>query len=616
MATVIDSLLIELGLDTSKFNSAAQKSVEELRDFQEQATKSFKNTQQGAKNAGDGFEKARNALVSLGVAFIGIKGFTNLAQQMTTTNAGLGRTAELFKMSARELDAWGGVLKSVGGDANDFQSSIQSIQQGVAGIQFGDTAILETLAKLQALGAYDYSKQEVDIYKLADAIKRFSDINGEQAAYVQAQAMGINRNFFMVLKQGSGVVRELYGENYRLSGVTEENTKKAQKLQEAWGKVGQALSGATNQITDQMYPSLEKLAGVTQLSLEKFVEWDKSMDGGLSKAVIFAGGIGTLMSAFQLLGVSVATQMATVAKWGSTVQGIVTSGWFMRFLGAVGLATYSEGLNKGEDKEIRKIREAQDKELGITRNEKTGAIEKFSPSEDKEKRKFQEEQLTKMGVTWNAKTGEIINNGRPAAPASKEAAENFGNLEKKYNLPAGMLDKIWEIESSRGKNMESPAGATGHFQFMPKTAAQYGLSREDTYDLNKSSDAAARMMSDLMKQFKGDERKAIAAYNWGSGNVTNKGIDQLPDETIKYLQKYGVGAPPQQNQDYLKNNARYMGANVAAPANQTSSTSNSEVNIQNVNVQTQATDAKGIAQDMKMAIQNNSLINMGMVGNR
>ena len=364
MATVIDSLLIELGLDTSKFDASQKKSVEELRKFDEQAQKTSKNTQQGAKNVGDGFEKARNALISLGVAFIGIKGFTNFTQQMTTTNAGLGRTAELFKMSARELDAWGGVLKSVGGDANDFQSSMQAIQQGVANIQFGDTAILETLAKLQALDSYDYAKHEVDIYKLADAIKRFAEVNGEQAAYTQAQAMGINRNFFMILKQGGDVTRQLYEDSYKLSGVTEENTQKAKKLQEAWGRVGQALSGASNQVMDQMYPSLEKLAGVTELSIEKFVEWDKSMQGGLSNALVFAGGLATLMGAFRFLGVSIATQIATVAKWGLAIEGVVASPWFARFTGALGLLTYSEGLNKGEDAEVAKIHAAQDQASG------------------------------------------------------------------------------------------------------------------------------------------------------------------------------------------------------------------------------------------------------------
>jgi len=584
MATVIDSLLIELGLDTSKFDANQKKSVEELRKFDDQAQKTSKNTQQGAKNIGDGFEKARNALISLGVAFIGIKGFTSFAQQTTTTNAGLARTAELFRMSAREVDAWGGVLKSVGGNAQDFQSSFQAIQSGAAAVQFGNTAILETLGKLQALDAYDYDKKSVDIYKLADAIKRFSDANGEQAALIQAEAMGINRNFFMILKQGSEVMHKLYGESDKLSGVTEQNTLKAQKLQEQWGRVEQALSGAGNQIMDQMYPALGKLAEGTEFSIEKFIEWDKALDGGLSNATIFTGGLLSVMSVLTALGVSISTQIATIAKWGLTIEGIVTSPWFARFTGALGLMLYSGGLNKGEDAEIKKIHEEQDKREGVTRDT-TGRV-----------------------ITKN---GKPVNGYENLTP---EVQKNFADLESKYKLPAGMLDKLWSIESSRGSNMgPSSTGATGHFQFMPKTAAAYKMTEADTYDLNKSSEAAAHMMSDLLKQFKGDEAKAIAAYNWGSGNVENKGMGAIPPETQAYLKKYGTQPA---NQPVLTSNQNYMGANISTPSNQATNNSNSEVNIQNVNVQTQATDAKGIAQDMKVAIQNNSLINYGMVGNR
>lgn len=582
MATVIDSLLIELGLDTSKFDANQKKSVEELRKFDEQAQKTSKNTQQGAKNIGDGFEKARNALVSLGVAFVGIKGFTSFAQQTTTTNAGIARTAELFKMSARELDAWGGVLKSVGGDANDFQSSTQAIQQSLSNMQFGDTALLESLGKLQILGsnalsALDMNTKELDIYKLADAFKQLSDAGKEQDAYVQAQSMGISRNYFMVLKQGGDAVHRLYDENYKLSGINSENTKKAEDLQKAWGKVGQAFSGASNQVMDQMYPALGALAQATQISLEKLVEWDKEMGGGLSDALIFAAGITTLNASF------IALKATLIA-----ISGILENGAFAllaKIALPIYLLTHSEGLNKGEDEEIKKIHEEQDKKDNVVRNEK-GSI--------------------------------ISRNGKPVNGSeniTSEITKNFADLEKKYNLPEGMLDKIWSIESSRGSNMVSPKGATGHFQFMPNTATAYGMTEADTYDLNKSSEAAAHMMSDLLKQFKGDEAKAIAAYNWGSGNVTNKGMDRLPDATIQYLKDMSLKVP-EQRQEYSQNNSRYMGSNVASGQNQATNNSNSEVNIQNMNIQTQATDSDGIVEGMKISMQNNSLINLGMVGNR
>lgn len=109
---------------------------------------------------------------------------------------------------------------------------------------------------------------------------------------------------------------------------------------------------------------------------------------------------------------------------------------------------------------------------------------------------------------------------------------DFGAIERKYGLPAGLLDRMWEKESGRGRNMLSPAGAQGHFQFMPGTAAQYGV---DPYDLASSADGAGRYMRDLMGMFGGDLRTGLAAYNWGPGNVKKHGLGRAPAEARDYM---------------------------------------------------------------------------------
>ncbi|MBN9623683.1 MAG: lytic transglycosylase domain-containing protein, partial [Actinobacteria bacterium] len=50
----------------------------------------------------------------------------------------------------------------------------------------------------------------------------------------------------------------------------------------------------------------------------------------------------------------------------------------------------------------------------------------------------------------------------------------------------------------------SPAGAVGIAQFMPGTAASYGL--EDPFDPAEAIGAQARLMSDLMNQFLEQQR--------------------------------------------------------------------------------------------------------------
>lgn len=114
----------------------------------------------------------------------------------------------------------------------------------------------------------------------------------------------------------------------------------------------------------------------------------------------------------------------------------------------------------------------------------------------------------------------------------------FASLEQKYGLPPGILDRYWSVESARGTNMLSKAGAMGHFQFMPSTAQEFGL--KNPYDLAESADAAARKLQGLYKRYNGDASLVAAAYNAGEGRVDNylRGIGPpLAKETQDYVPK-------------------------------------------------------------------------------
>ncbi|MGE8453466.1 MAG: transglycosylase SLT domain-containing protein, partial [Pseudomonadales bacterium] len=78
-----------------------------------------------------------------------------------------------------------------------------------------------------------------------------------------------------------------------------------------------------------------------------------------------------------------------------------------------------------------------------------------------------------------------------ASAGGQKGSDLFSRLESQYGLPAGLLDSVWSTESGRGRSMNSPKGAMGHFQFMPDTAKQYGVA--NPYDLEQSASGAARM---------------------------------------------------------------------------------------------------------------------------
>jgi soluble lytic murein transglycosylase-like protein len=99
------------------------------------------------------------------------------------------------------------------------------------------------------------------------------------------------------------------------------------------------------------------------------------------------------------------------------------------------------------------------------------------------------------------------------------------SLEARYGLPAGLLQGVWGTESSFGANTGlSSAGASGNFQFMPSTAAQYGVT---VGDFASEAEGAAKYLQDLHAQ-RGSWSGALMGYN-GVVNNVDKGEKYVND---------------------------------------------------------------------------------------
>lgn len=93
---------------------------------------------------------------------------------------------------------------------------------------------------------------------------------------------------------------------------------------------------------------------------------------------------------------------------------------------------------------------------------------------------------------------------------------------ERRNMP-GEIALLPFIESAFVIKAKSPVGASGLWQFMPATGKDYGLDQTYVYDgrhdVYASTDAALNYLEYLYGLF-GDWSLALAAYNWGQGNVS------------------------------------------------------------------------------------------------
>jgi len=124
----------------------------------------------------------------------------------------------------------------------------------------------------------------------------------------------------------------------------------------------------------------------------------------------------------------------------------------------------------------------------------------------------------------------------------------INGMESALKIPANLLARIayqecsWRPEVING-TVKSPAGAVGMFQLMPQYFPNAGVS------VAADCASAAGLLSSLYKRF-GDWQLAIAAYNWGGGNVHHEmatdGVPELADmpaETQNYVRKIVADVP-------------------------------------------------------------------------
>ena len=126
-------------------------------------------------------------------------------------------------------------------------------------------------------------------------------------------------------------------------------------------------------------------------------------------------------------------------------------------------------------------------------------------------------------------------------PTSQPTTEEEGNqwldpiiakASKRYGVETGLIKAIIKAESNYNPGAVSPAGAQGLMQLMPDTARSLGVS--NSFDPEQNVMAGTRFLRDLLNRYNGKLDPALAAYNWGPGNVDKK-PDHLPRETRDYL---------------------------------------------------------------------------------
>jgi soluble lytic murein transglycosylase-like protein len=107
-------------------------------------------------------------------------------------------------------------------------------------------------------------------------------------------------------------------------------------------------------------------------------------------------------------------------------------------------------------------------------------------------------------------------------------------VEERYQLPSGLIEAVKNAGERTQTGQVSPKGAKGVMQFMDATRKTY---EHDYNDPRASINAAGMYFRDLLKQYNGNVKAAVSAYNGGTkaGKAVLAGQEPPSAETRNYL---------------------------------------------------------------------------------
>lgn len=613
MATVIDALVVTLGLDSSGFKKGKKEVGEGLTETRATAEETAKNMEAAGKRAASFFGSIRTELLALVGVTLSAQGFKAFVSGMTNDLMRLGIQSSSLDISAKSLDGWERAASAAGSSAERITGTLSNFQDVLTQIRTGggqDNPLFAALASFAgATGAnFDYQNDnsEVVMRKIAanwnklnkDAQRRFGSMFGFDNATQGA------------LSDGS-LVRD--AERFaNISRATEDATKKALDFNRRLEEMKQNFSAAAQVLYEALIPYVEKLIPL----IEKVGIWvtengpqiERFFSDSAAEVNKVVDAVGGWQNALEILAAFVAGSWAL-----RMLSGIGrVRGAFAPLLAAIAVVSAWDKLGKNDE-------EAQ------KQGKSTGQYLIDRMKDEAAKRESSGTTIGDRITNWWSK---VTSGGAPAAMSPQQ--QYTQDAIKNAGFPA-MLSQPRGIRNNNPGNLNyagqvgatKEAGENGRFAVFNSMQEGVGaLYRQLQLYFKRGVNTIEAIVN---KYAPAGDNNNVAAYIQQLVGATGKDSgDKLSGEDTDTVFKLMRGIINHENgKGYLSDTdimgGIQLGSGAAAMRNSQpgagAGTGNkTDIHIGEVNMQTSASTANALGADLQRSVERNRLVTPMMSG--
>ena len=294
MATVIDTLFLELGIDSGKFGTQAKEAESRLDRMsasfgraEKSAAKSSKGLEKQAAQSAKSTKQAKNLTQAVGALTKGFFAFTALVmgsnaldkmiREGAQANVELDNLSRNIGISRNQLQAWGGMAEMAGGSAEGMKGSLAGLSMGITRLTtMGDTSMVPFFNAFGvALLNADGKARDLDSIML-DLADRFSKMDRVQA-YNLAKSMGLDDGTINTLMLGRAEMEKMLEMQRNLYRSGEKEIQVSRELTQARGYLNAQWDSLKAMLADALAPVLLKIIKMVSGFVDYLMKHENSM---------------------------------------------------------------------------------------------------------------------------------------------------------------------------------------------------------------------------------------------------------------------------------------------------------------------------------------------------